>query len=270
MENENMPTVEDMQAAFGIEPTGESESSENQNTEAPPAAERSEQAAVENSDENAQAEGAEEGSEEPDQEQQQPEPQVNVNLQKQNQAFARMRTENAQMLKTITAMAQVLGVNPNQSIDQLSAQLQAQAMGAIAKANNMDPAILQRLDQLEAINAEYTRVKLENEVTTTLNNIGSKYGATEADLVEFVQTLIDDGYDVAAPGADLESEFIKRNFAAINQRSIDKAIQAEQNRSVKGSGASKPLNKQGQEDNSETHDINTVEDLDKFFSENLK
>lgn len=265
-----MPTVEDVQAAFGIEPTGESESSEDQVTEGTPSADVSEEADVNESDDNSSAEGAGESSQEPDQEQQQFEAQNNFNQQKQNQAFARMRTENAQMQKAMAMMAQVLGVNPNQPMDQLAAQLQSQAMGAIAKANNMDPAILQRLDQLEAINAEYTRVKLENEVTNTLNNIGAKYGATEDDLVAFVETLIEDGYDVAAPGADIESEFIKRNFSAINQRSIDKAIQAEQHRSAKGSGASKPLNKQGQEDNSETHDINTVEDLDKFFSDNLK
>ena len=141
---------------------------------------------------------------------------------------------------------------------------------AIAKANNMDPAILNRLDQLEAINAEYTRNKLAQEVEGSLLNIQSKYGASEGDLEAFVNELLEEGYDVSKSGSNLELEFLRRNFDKIKAREIDNAVRAEQERSAKASGASKPANKQGQEDNTTEHEINTVEDLNNFFNETMK
>lgn len=274
-EQTSMPTVEDIRAAFGLvdEPEGGEESS----TEVTPTEVQSETSEEIETDKTP-AEGAdetgttEEGLGQEGQDTQEPAAQGLMEQQestKANQAFARMRVENTQMQKTLGMMAQVLGVDPSQPIDQLSSALQNQAMAAIAKANNMDPAILQRLNQLEAINAEYTKIRMESEVTSSLRTISEKYGATEDDLQAFVGTLVQEGYDISARGADLETEFVKKNFPKILKNEVDKAIQAEQNRATKGGDASKPSAKQGKEQDTDKKTINTVTELEEFFS-NLK
>lgn len=276
-EQTSMPTVEDIRAAFGL--ADEPEGSEESSTEATPTEVQSETSAEIETDETP-TEGAdetgtaEEGLGQGDQNTQEQAAQRLTEQQQQestkaNQAFARMRVENTQMQKTLGMMAQVLNVDPNQPIDQLSSALQNQAMAAIAKANNMDPAILQRLNQLEAINAEYTKVRMESEITSSLRTISEKYGATENDLQTFVGTLVQEGYDISAQGSDLETEFVKRHFSKILKNEVDKAIQAEQNRATKGGGASKPSAKQGKEQDIDDKTINTVTELEEFFS-NLK
>lgn len=272
--NEDMNvTVEDMQRAFGIEPEVDDTPADTPDTEevTDTSNEQNEPTSEESGTE---AETKTDTKEEPVKEQEKPPtqqpPTVDPNQQKTNQAFARMRVENAQMQKTMNLMAQVLGVNPNMPIDQLTAELQNRSMNAIAKANNMDPAILQRLDHLEAINAEYTKSQLEKTVMTAVDTIKTKYGATEQDLVAFINELSSEGYDISKPGSDLEQEFLRRNFSKILENKVNAAVAAEQERAAKGKGASKPDTKQGQNDNSDPSEIKTVDDLTQFLTDASK
>lgn len=262
-EFESTPTLEGLQAAFGITadtPTS-TEEPESQGTETVPEAAPESTAPEDQGSENPQAE-VEQPTEQPT-----PSQQFQQNRQQQaNQAFARMRTENAAMLKSLQTTAQILGINPNLPPDQLSNAIQEQANAAIARKNNMDPAILNRLNELEAINARYQQAELEKQLMKSLDDIKTQFGATDDDLTVFVQTLDKEGYDPMKSGADLTNEFIKRNFNTIIKNKVDMAVRAEQERASKASGASKPSSKQGQEDNTEPKKVETQADFDDFMN----
>lgn len=267
MEMNSMPSIEDFRAAFGME---DSEPAEPETTpvedETQPETTPPSEAGPENqSEEQSPPEQEQQSGQQPTEQ-----PQARQEQAKQNQAFARMRTENAEMRKTLNMMAEILGVDARLPTNEMSAILQKQARSALAKKNNIDPQILERLDHLEAINAEYTQMQLQQKATTAFQNIQNNYGATDADLTAFVDDLMREGFDLSDPKADLEVEFIRRNFAAIQKRAIDQAVAAEQERATKAGGASRPAKKQGQEDNSEHGDITTLDALNKFFEENTK
>lgn len=274
MDSNNMPTVEDIRSAFGIpnEPENNPPADDESSTGADGAGTDQNVGAEDNNpDSGASGTDSEtkpedqpkdaEGSTPPPSN-----PKSNADNAKQAQAFARMRTENAAMQKTMSMMAQILGVDPKLPSDQLTQQLQDKARNAFAKQQNIDPQILQRLDQLEQINSEYAQIKLQQKANTAFQNIQEKYGATQDDLTEFVNGLIKEDFDMSAPGADLESEFLKRNFDAIIKNKVDAAVAAEQARAAKAGGASNPGGKQGQEDSSEPHAVNSVADLNEFLN----
>lgn len=270
MPDNEMPTIEEMQAAFGIGPTDEGDpdpgpdpNPADDGNEPEPSPEDPPASGEEEKEGEPQPDGGDDGTDQKDLGQN---PQ-NQEQAKLNQAFARMRTQNAQLVRTVQMMAQVLGVNPNQDMDALSDQLQTQARNAIAKSQNIDPQLLARMEHLEAVDAEYTRMRLQTSMEKSLQTISQKYGATDEDLNVFVTTLAQEGFNPMDVNGDLESEFIKRNFATIQQRAIENAVRAEQERSVKGSGASTPSGKQGQADKTDPQEINTVADLDKFLSD---
>lgn len=249
MDENFTPSVNDMAAAFGVSDEPEQAPAESSAEGNPPAQETSEPEAAQQPEEQSVIE---------------PQPKFD---NKQNAAFARMRTENSQMQKTLSMLAQALGLDPKLSQDQLVAQLQNQATNSIAKQNNIDPEILRRLDHLEAINTEYNRIKAAQKAEQSLNLIKEKYKATDDDLGAFVQDLATSGFDVALPESDLEQEFIRRNFDRIVQMKVDEAVKAEQERASKAGGASKPSPKQGQTDNSEPHSINTISELEEALSQ---
>lgn len=263
MDSSNMPTVEDFQEMFGLT------SEEPETSETPeatnPEGETSEEPSVETPPDNNDS-APETPPEEPKAETTvRPDP-----TQKQNQAFAKMRSENSMMAKTITQMAEILGLDTKQPLNVLASQVQQAQTNALAQKRGVDPQIMQRLESLEADHAELTRMKAEQAASKSIANIKSKFGATDDDITSFISNLINDNYDLTAPGANLETEFISRNFEKIMEKRVADAVAAEQARSAKASGASIPSNKQGQEKHVETHAINSVSELDEFLAENSK
>ena len=229
---EDSPTIEGLQAAFGItqedppvpETLDEEKPTEEQVVETP-------QAAGEPQQEEPQVESPPSSPE--------PSPSFNKELEQ-------FKAQNEELMKGLKATAQVLGINPNLRPDQLSAAIQQQANIAIAKANNMDPAILQRLNQLEAINAKYQAAENEKILSAQMNDLMSNYGVTKDELQSFVNTLEKEQYDPFAPGNSVVTEYLKRNFKAMQDKAVKAAVLAEQQRSAKGSNASQPTKASGQ------------------------
>lgn len=269
MDDINTATVEDFRALFGI-------TSEEPETSEPESSESVEEPEVTQTDE-PESGPSEEIPETQEETPEVKEPEKRVtppakasDTQKQNQAFAKMRSENKELGNTIIRMAEILGLDTRQPLNVLAAQVQQAQTNALAQKRGMDPVVLQRLDALEADHAELTRIKAEQSVKAAFDEITDKFGATNDDIKSFAEDLIREGYDPMAPGANIVNEFISRNFDKIIEKRVASAVAAEQARSAKGSGASKPGNKQGQEDNKEPHAINSVSELDSFLEEAAK
>lgn len=266
MDGMETPTVEDMLSAFGIEPA-EDTPTEDQTDE--PEVQQSEEPQEETPTDNELGNDEAEQEYAPENPTQQPRQATKAEVSKQNQAFARMRSENAQLQKTLQQIADLLGLDSKAPLDRLIPQVQVQTRNALAKKNGMDPEIMARLDALESEHQELERIRSEQRIKYSIEHIQKNFGATDDDLKAFVGTLIEEGYDATNPNNDLVSEFVKRNWGTIMDRKVKEAVSNEQKRSANGSGASKPDTKKGQEKDTEAHDINTVHDLEDFFRDNL-
>lgn len=273
MEDTNV-TVEDMRAAFGLVEEGEGDPNDDpNNTDPTPNTEPNTEPNGSEGDggtppQNDDGDDGQDGQEGQQQQQQQP-PQQQQQLN--NQAFARMRVENANLQKSLNTIAQVLGINTQgMSTEQLAAVIQDQGLTALAKQQGVAPEIYKRLDQLEGINARYEQSQMEAKAQAAFMNIQEKYHATQGDVQAFVTELLRENFDMSKPGADLEQEFIKRNFDKIVQMKIDAAVQAEQQRASKGQAASQPNKTKGQKtNNDDSKEITSMEDFESFLN-NMK
>lgn len=260
-------TSEDFAVAFGLTEESSTEPQQTQQdppAQDPPAADDPPQDHSDNNESSELPEGGDGGSNNQTPPAQDPVAQRRAS--QANQAFARMRTDNAAMLKTLQQTASILGIDPKLPPDQLSRLIQQKATEAQARRNNVDPEIMKRLNQLEDVNARYQAQEREKALSNDLLTIRNKFGATDEDMIAFVQALDSEHYDPFAPGANnLITEFISRNFDRIIQNKVDAAVRAEQERAAKGSGASAPAQKQGQE-NKEEQKISTQADFDAFMN----
>ena len=257
-------TPEDFAAAFGLVDEPSQDPPQDPPAQDPPEANDPPQEPSGNDEPGEPSEGGDSGSNNQNPPAQDPVAQRRAN--QANQAFAKMRTENAAMLKTLQQTASILGIDPKLSPDQLSRLIQQKATEAQAKRNNVDPEIMKRLNQLEDVNARYQAQEREKALSNDFLTIKTKFGATDDDLMAFAQALDSENYDPFAPGANnLITEFISRNFDKIIQNKVDAAVRAEQERAAKGSGASAPAQKQGQE-HKEEQKISTQADFDAFMN----
>lgn len=180
---------------------------------------------------------------------------------KQNQAFARMRAENSQQSKLIKDMASVLGIDTRLPQDQLYNALQAATRNAIAQKNNMSPEILARLEQLEERDARLTQLETTQRIDNELRDLQTTFKLSNEDLNDYVQGLIQEGFDVNAPGASLKNTWIEKNFDKYVQAKVDAAVLAEQQRASKAGDASTPSGQRGQEKEDTKTEINSVSAL---------
>lgn len=267
MDSPTMTTVDDMLAAFGMteNDTDVTETvAEDDQTEVVESEATSENTDTDNE---TPEEGAETEQQAPAQETPQPKHQSQrTEVNKQNQAFANMRTENAQLRKSVQNIASLLGLDPKQPLGQLLGQLDAQTRNALAKREGVSPELLAKIDALEASNEELVRIKAERKIKDAFDEIKKDFKATDDDIIAFSQQLLDENYNPMAPGADLKMEFLKRNYATFVDRQVKEAVANEQARSASASGASKPDNHKGQDNNTDAKQINTVHDLEDFFA----
>ena len=83
----------------------------------------------------------------------------------------------------------------------------------------------------------------------------------------FCKALVDEDLNPWEVDVDLETEFIKRNWATLQEQAVAKAITAEQQRSAKANTQSATTTKGvgGAHDPGDAK-INTVDDLTKFLN----
>ena len=281
-DNNALPTVEDFEAAFGIKPVAEEGSTnEDSNSDAGQSGTASEentdtnQGNADGTDSNESesgtdaSNGSEDNSEGSENAESPEATQKALNAtQKQNQAFAKMRSENKVLGNTVIRMAETLGLDTTQPLNVLVNQINSMQVNALAQRRGLDPQVMQRLEALEASQAELNQLKATQRAKEQLDEIVDRFGADQATLEGFVQDLYNEGYDISKPGANLVNEFIGRNFDKIVNAKVADAVAQEQARSSKASGASSPSGQRGQKDEQEQHVINTVAELDEFFAKN--
>ena len=258
--------------AFGLTPEDVAQATNNpgDNTGADPDAQtNTDPQNQEGNPDNQTQEGA---STEPGTQQQQQEPpaQHDDNNQRANAAFAQMRSENTALKKLVNDIAGVLGIDANTPQAQMQAAVQDAIIKAQAKQQNIDPAVLQRLSQLENYKEETEKQALTSKALMGFQTVKNQFKLSDADLDKFADQLVEAGVNPFTKEVDLVSEYKLRNFdaliAAAEQRGIAKEATRQTN--VAAHSTQPGTNTGAGADNGNPDTIKSVSQLTNWFNNN--
>lgn len=187
---------------------------------------------------------------------------------RQNFEFARLRTENKKQANLLKNLGKSLGMDPKATPDEIAEKVQEILLQKEAKDKNVPVDLLQRMQELETIAAENSRIKLESETEKAFTNLAEKYNLDSDALTEFAVYLGENGKNpLDGVEVDIESEYIKLHHDDIVQAAVAAALEKESKRQKKveeHAGTKPPGN--STEQSGGTDKIETVADLDKYFA----
>lgn len=177
-------------------------------------------------------------------------PQENEEAQKQNAAFARFRTENARYKQLIDRVTTKYGV---QSVEELEAALNQEALEADAKKMNMSPEAAKRMAELEAKTNQATMEMQRQLVVGKLTQVQNTLGLKDDQLRSFVEQLRDNQIDVINSQVPLDVYYKAFNYDTMLKQELNKAKeewvksstkQTSSSGTIKGAGKGEPAGKE--------------------------
>ena len=184
----------------------------------------------------------------------------------QNHAFAQLRTQVKQQSDLIKQLGEAIGLEKGTDVNTIADKVKEVLLLKQSKDTNIPVEFLKQFEEMKTIINENKTLKLQQDLTNSLNALSDKYSLSEEELLAFTDDLIKqgknpfDGVDV-----DLESEYLKLHHSEIVQKAVEDALNADKDRRKKADNhaANTPPGKGGDDDAVE--EITTVSDLDKYF-----
>ena len=184
----------------------------------------------------------------------------------QNHAFAQLRTQVKQQSDLIKQLGEAIGLEKGTDVNTIADKVKEVLLLKQSKDTNIPVEFLKQFEEMKTIINENKTLKLQQDLTNSLNALSDKYSLSEEELLAFTDDLIKqgknpfDGVDV-----DLESEYLKLHHSEIVQKAVEDALKADKDRRKKADNhaANTPPGKGGDDDTVE--EITTVSDLDKYF-----
>ncbi len=190
---------------------------------------------------------------------------------KANAAFAQMRSENTALKKLVGDIAGVLGIDPSTPQAQMQSAVQEAILKAQAKQQNLDPAVLQRLQQLEQYKEANERQSLTNKAYMGFQTLKNQFNLSDKQLEGFADQLMQAGVNPFTTDVDLVTEYKLRNFDklinAAEQRGAAKEAERQQN---VAQHSSQPNKTTGAGSNSEPDKITSTSELTSWFDKQQK
>ena len=189
------------------------------------------------------------------------------NKQKQqNHAFAQLRTQVKQQSELIKQLGEAIGLEKGTDVNTIADKVKEVLLLKQSKDTNIPVEFLKQFDEMKTIINENKTLKLQQDLTNSLNALSEKYALSEEQLLAFTDELIKQGKNpFDGIEVDLESEYLKLHHSEIVQKAVDDALKADKDRRKKADkhAANTPPGKGGDDDTVE--EITTVSDLDKYF-----
>lgn len=168
-----------------------------------------------------------------------PEPKAELpESDKAQQAFIYLRQQNQSFKNTLKGVAEILGIDPKASEADMIAALQAKVVEGQAQNANVPVEMLQRLQTLEAKNAEIERSERERVTLLGLQQVKTQFGLEDKDLTKFTQDLIAAGMNPLEADVNLIDTYKSMHFEDLMQKAIADAVAKEQARSAKAASTS--------------------------------
>lgn len=190
---------------------------------------------------------------------------------KANEAFAKLRTENATQNKILSELAQILGVD-NKEPGAMLEQLKTKIIEDKAKTQNVSPEILRELETLRAKQDEFDKFQRRQDVQRTFSEIKNDFALSADELQGFIAELTTANLNPFANNVDLKAEYFKRHFADVRNKAIDEGIRRESERAKKAqTNGTTPVVQNGKPNDKKLAQVNSVADLELFLAQsNLK
>ena len=184
----------------------------------------------------------------------------------QNHAFAQLRTQVKQQSDLIKQLGEAIGLEKGTDVNTIADKVKEVLLLKQSKDTNIPVEFLKQFDEMKTIINENKTLKLQQDLTNSLNALSDKYALSEEQLLAFTDELIKQGKNpFDGVEVDLESEYLKLHHSEIVQKAVDDALKADKDRRKKADNhaANTPPGKGGDDDTVE--EITTVSDLDKYF-----
>lgn len=190
------------------------------------------------------------------------------NKQKQqNHAFAQLRTQVKQQSDLIKQLGEAIGLEKGTDVNTIADKVKEVLLLKQSKDTNIPVEFLRQFEEMKTIINENKTLKLQQDLTNSLNALSDKYGLSEEQLLSFTDDLIKQGKNpFDGVEVDLESEYLKLHHNEIVQKAVDDALKADKDRRKKADkhAANTPPAKGG--DDETVDEITTVKDLDNYFN----
>jgi hypothetical protein len=184
---------------------------------------------------------------------------------KMNQAFAQLRTQNKQYSKLVQGIASLLGVQDSDP-DKLTTALQQKLIESQAKQQNIDPQILQRLQQLEEKEQMFDQEETRRIAFLGFQKVKDTFGLDDKGLQKFASELVADGLNPFEQKLDLHGLYIQRNYSKLVADAEARGAQREAERAAKATThSSTPSTKSGQTPETPAK-ISTIQDLNAWIN----
>lgn len=182
------------------------------------------------------------------------------------QAFAQMRVENSTYKNTLKNVANILGIAEVNDPVAMAEAIQAKALEAQAKKENVPLETLQRLSKLEQLEQELTHEKLKSQAVTGFEQVAKTFKLSEAEVVGFGQQLAGLGINPLEQPIDLVAAYRELHWETLLAKAAEQGRQEEAARAAKaGQHSSEPGAAVGGTPGAQDK-VNTVKDLDNFFN----
>ena len=186
---------------------------------------------------------------------------------KQGYKFAEMRTQNTQLFGLLSKVAQAAGIEFKDNSELLS-KLNDDALGKLAKAQNVPVELFKRLEQLEQTDKIYQAEQLKNSALSGFQKVKDSYILSDDELRSFAAELDAQGKNPFLTQVDLETEYKLTHFADIVKKETQRAVEEALKKSnAADKHSSTPNSSQGKPDTGSGDKVTTISGLNNILNE---
>jgi hypothetical protein len=185
---------------------------------------------------------------------------------KQNQAFAAMRTQNTQYTRIINKMAEVLGVQDTSNPEAVLTALSDRLLAYEAQQTNVPVELLKRVQDMEIATAQQEAKNREEQANLGFQKVKDTFKLDDKGLVEFAKQLNSAGKDPYQTPMDLLQEYRSLNYDNILKKAQEDAVrEALAKRTQSAAHSSTPSSAQGKP-STPAAPINDIQGLDALLA----
>ena len=181
-----------------------------------------------------------------------------IKQQQAKDAFAAMRAQNAKYQKVMKRIQEVMQAdNEDTAIERL---LDA-TYGMQAKQQNIDPAVLKRISELEENNTRLAFEQRQNYIKESFADVQKEFNLSDAETIKFAQQVTDSNIDIFASNVNLSTIYKGLNHDTITKKMLETEKQNWIKNQTEASKAPGVNPATGKKDNQDKIEINTMAEL---------
>lgn len=188
---------------------------------------------------------------------------VNDNDQKQARAFAEMRSTIGKYQKVFKRLQPMMGVN---SEDEVIERLLSAGLNVQARAQNVDPSLLKRMQDLEDQNVAMIQEQKRQAVVESFGLLQKDFNLTNEQVIDFAKELDQKGIDLFKVGVDISTLYRGLHHDDITKQQLEAEKQKWIAEGAKADKAPGITTSSGKKSSGSKTTVNTMGELENLFN----